>query len=367
MTGTAIVPRAWRNGISRALGRLDERAIAGEVRALAAGSNPIVVGPWTGEVGFEVLYWIPFLRWVLRDANVPRDRVIACSRGGVDTWYADIASRYVEIFDFVTPAELLRESAARKTLLGEQKQTTRSGFDDALVAKVGSAVGSDVQVLHPASMFRLYRRYFWKHAGTEWLHRVARYQKWSAAPDAPPLPESFVAVKLYFNDCMSDSTATRHAMRDLVAGISAHTPIVSLATGLEIDDHSEMALPDAIDVPGLSDARTNLMRQAAILSRARAFVGTYGGYAYVPPFYGVPTTAVFTRPDGFDRSHLAMAQSALGHIGAPRLNVMPLADAVRTVPAWWSALVSRNSDSLHKSRSAAPGSQGATSENIGHI
>jgi hypothetical protein len=334
MTATTIVPRAWRHGISRALGRLDERAIAGEVRALAAGSNPIVVGPWTGEVGFEVLYWIPFLRWVLREANVARDRVIACSRGGVDKWYADIGSRYVEIFDFVTPPELHRESATRKTLLGEQKQTTRSAFDDALIAKVGSAVGSDVQVLHPSLMFRLYRRYFWKHAGTEWLHRVARYQKWPAVPDAPALPASFVAVKLYFNDCMSDSAATRDAMRDLVAGISAHTRVVSLATGLQIDDHSEVAVPNVIGVPDLSDARTNLIRQAAILSRARAFVGTYGGYAYVPPFYGVPTTAVFTRPDGFDRGHLAMAQSAFAQIGVPRLNVMPLADAIRTVPAW---------------------------------
>src|SRR5687767_6451751 len=98
MTATTIVPRPWRHGISRVLGRLDERAIAGEVRALAAGSNPIVVGPWTGEVGFEVLYWIPFLRWVLREANVARERVIACSRGGVDRWYADIGARYVELF-----------------------------------------------------------------------------------------------------------------------------------------------------------------------------------------------------------------------------------------------------------------------------
>ena len=42
--------------------------------------------------------------------------------------------------------------------------------------------------------------------------------------------------------------------------------VVSLATGLQIDDHSEMAVPDVIDVPDLGEARTNLMRQAAILS-----------------------------------------------------------------------------------------------------
>jgi hypothetical protein len=338
MTASQIVPRAWRHGISRALGRLDERAVAGEVRALASRPDPILVGPWTGEVGFEVLYWIPFLRWVLREAGVSPDRVVACSRGGVDTWYADIASRYVEVFDFVTPAEVHAENASRKTILGEQKQTTRSRFDDGLVAHARDATGSNLQVLHPSSMFRLYRRYFWKHAGTQWLHRVAHYQKWTTAPPAPPLPRSFVAVKFYFNDCMTDSIVTRNAMRHLVAGIAAYTPVVSLATGLQIDDHSEMAFADAIDVAADSDAATNLGRQAAILARARAFVGTYGGYAYLPPLYGVPTTAMFTRADGFDRTHLAMAQSAFARVGAPHLNVTSLSDAARTLPAWWSAV-----------------------------
>ena len=26
--------------------------------------GPILVGPWLSEVGFELLYWIPLLRWI---------------------------------------------------------------------------------------------------------------------------------------------------------------------------------------------------------------------------------------------------------------------------------------------------------------
>jgi len=35
-------------------------------RALAAvrGEGDVIVGPWTGEVGFELMYWIPFLGWL---------------------------------------------------------------------------------------------------------------------------------------------------------------------------------------------------------------------------------------------------------------------------------------------------------------
>ncbi|MGE3404890.1 MAG: hypothetical protein AB7K63_20055, partial [Vicinamibacterales bacterium] len=34
-----------------------------ELDALARHRGPIVAGPWLGEVGFELLYWVPFLAW----------------------------------------------------------------------------------------------------------------------------------------------------------------------------------------------------------------------------------------------------------------------------------------------------------------
>ena len=42
---------------------LDEERLEREIAVVASGSGPIVAGPWLSEVGFEVLYWIPFLRW----------------------------------------------------------------------------------------------------------------------------------------------------------------------------------------------------------------------------------------------------------------------------------------------------------------
>src|SRR5262245_54769655 len=51
------------------------------LRRLLATDAPIVAGPWLGEVGFEILYWIPFLRWLV-DQGVPAERITAISRGG---------------------------------------------------------------------------------------------------------------------------------------------------------------------------------------------------------------------------------------------------------------------------------------------
>ena len=66
---------------------------------------------------------------------------------------------------------------------------------------------------------------------------------------------------------------------------------------------------------------------AAVVARARSFVGTYGGFAYLAPFYGVPSTGYYSNPAGFARSHLAMAQSAFERIGsAGLLRVEPVAE-----------------------------------------
>ena len=44
---------SWRKGLWPAY-----------LRWLKSTDWPILVGPWHGEVGFEVLYWIPFLERV---------------------------------------------------------------------------------------------------------------------------------------------------------------------------------------------------------------------------------------------------------------------------------------------------------------
>jgi hypothetical protein len=59
--------------------------------------------------------------------------------------------------------------------------------------------------------------------------------------------------------------------------------------------------------------------QAAIVARASAFVGTYGGFSYLAPFCGVPTTSYYSDPAGYSPRHLLMAQSAFTSLGTPGL------------------------------------------------
>mgnify|MGYP006178130031 CR=1 FL=1 len=50
-------------------------------------TRPIAVGPWLGEVGFELLYWVPFLRWAATHVGFDRERLLIIARGGTTTWY----------------------------------------------------------------------------------------------------------------------------------------------------------------------------------------------------------------------------------------------------------------------------------------
>ena len=72
-------------------GRHADAGDAGASRRFSSGwpaaRRHIVVGPWLSEVGFELLYWIPFLNWVKTYRPFDPERMVVVSRGGAGIWY----------------------------------------------------------------------------------------------------------------------------------------------------------------------------------------------------------------------------------------------------------------------------------------
>jgi pimeloyl-ACP methyl ester carboxylesterase len=155
--------------------RARRRVSAVRLRQAASGSDPIIVGPWLSEVGYETLYWVPFVRWFMRQYDVDPARVIAVSRGGVSAWYGGIASRYVEQFDLFTPAEFAERNGVRRGE-SDQKQLGLSAFDQEIVARARARLGIDAaNVCHPSAMFQL-MRHFW--LGNDSLQSVLDYTEY---------------------------------------------------------------------------------------------------------------------------------------------------------------------------------------------
>jgi hypothetical protein len=97
-------------------------------------------------------------------------------------------------------------------------------------------------------------------------------------------------------------------------------PVVLLNTGISIDEHEDLQVPGGMGVYRVDRLMTpegNLDVQTRIISRARAFVGTYGGLAYLAPFYGVPVIGFYSNEAELVPAHLDIGWRLGRLIGIP--------------------------------------------------
>jgi hypothetical protein len=322
-----------RRAGARAVAARRASAVQRHLSALAADSRPIVVGPWLGEVGFELLYWVPFLRWFAQEYGIPRERLLAVSRGGAATaWYGDFAGRTADALDFMSQDEFRRKNAGRTQSLGEQKQVAATPLEDEIVAAVHGREQRDTATLHPSTMYRLFAPYWWGHQPLDWVRRFTRYAP--ATPAALPieLPAGYTAVKFYFNDCFRDTPENRRFVDDTIRQLSSEGPVISLSTGIHVDDHDPCE-PDVAAMRTIREVLTpqnNLIVQSAIVARARRFVGTYGGFAYLAPLSAVPAISFFSEPGTFSLRHLELMRDVTRTTGRPEL--LQVRQVARTEP-----------------------------------
>ena len=300
-----------------------------DLERAVAGADRLIVGPWCSEVGYEVLYWIPFLRWVLAAYRISHDRVIAVSRGGTSSWYTGIAARYVEAFDYISPSQLSARAAA-----GILKQREFSDFDREIIDSASRALNlpSSTRVLHPSLMFRWFAPFWSGHETLSFVEQHTRFTRITAPGIEPPvtLPHGYAALKFYAARSLPDQPAVRAQLRALVDSLSERMPIVHLDTGLGIDDHSDYALEGRerfVSLRGCLDPSTNLAVQTRIVADARLFVGTCGSLAWLAPLLGVPTVPVFTDAS-FLHAHLHVARRVYGRVGAASFSPIDLSGII---------------------------------------
>lgn len=280
-----------------------------------------MVGPWLAEVGFELLYWIPFVRRLVRQTGVDVRRLVVISRGGVHSWYRGLYGRYLELLDTLTVDEFRTRTEALWEHSGGRKQVELSEWERGLLDRVLGEGWRTWHVLHPSLMYGLFR--LWWRGALPFSH-VRRWTE-MAALEAPHdtgiealLPESFAAARFYFRPSFPDSPENRRLAGEVVAALADREPVVLLNTSLEIDDHLDL---DPVGSPavlrlldGVSPA-ANLHVQSVAVARARIFAGTYGGLSYLAPLYGVPSVAYASSARELNPTHLDLERRLLPGVG----------------------------------------------------
>lgn len=318
----SLVVRLGRKLAGRSVGA--PRPVLSKLSRVAAGGRPVVIGPWLSEVGFEVLYWIPFLQWAVREHGIAADRIMIISRGGAEAWYRHLGGKYVDILDHFTPAEFMDLNQRRISASGHQKHMELGESDRLILDRICAAENMrGYDVIHPALMYQLLLPLWQRRAPPAlalshavYLPMVAPHLK----ADSFGLPESYTAAKFYFSDAFPNTSANVEKVRRVLRAYLSDGPVVLLTSGVRIDDHSDLlqGLPDGITVISPDEPSRNLSVQTAVLAGAKRFVGTYGGFSYLAPLLGIPSLCVYSDPGRLVPVHMDVAfrvfrQFACGH------------------------------------------------------
>ncbi len=308
--------------------RIEERRLAHRLERLRTSSRPILIGPWSGEVGFELLYWIPFVTWALSHIDAAPERLVILSRGGPESWYAHLRGRYADVLSFVDVDRFRAHTTEHK------KQRSMGAFDREMVRAAIRTLNLDRPVLlHPGLMYRLFTPY-WKQKAT--VLRVEAYTHYRriARPMLPELkgrlPEDYVAVRFYFSSCFPDTPENRGFAESVVRGLAQSSNVVLLNTPFRVDDHDDYSLGASPRLHTIDEVMTpsrNLDVQTAVIAGAKAFVGTYGGYSYLAPLCGVPSLAFYSRREEFFAHHLQLADRVFRAMNTAALVPIDVRDA----------------------------------------
>jgi hypothetical protein len=316
-----------------------------EVSRVAKQPGTVLAGPFTGEVGFELLYWIPFIRWAVREFPELRGRLVVISRGGVEDWLQGLDVRYVDILSRFPP-----EDFARHRALADKQRHGMTEFEERVCESVKRELGlAHAAVLHPSLLYQAYFGFLKINQlayamsvtrtedGVEGLTSV--YQPIDV-PDPGPLsdllPDDYVAVRFYSSVPFPDAGEGRRFVSAVIAELSRRTNVVLLGHRFDLDEHRDVKgelSPDVISVDHVLRPENNLALQTAVVGRAKAFVGTYGGFSYLAPFLGVPSLS-FSIDRGRTHSwHYELAQEVFegpewGDFVALRHTDLPLVELV---------------------------------------
>ncbi len=303
-------------------------------KRLAATRGPIVVGPWLSEIGFEVLYWIPFLRWMTSTYQLDPARLWVVSRGGCDAWYADLAGHYLDIFDWYSPRAFRSQNEQRLSSRHpgfprtNSKQYCVTQFDLSIMAKVAWYLrGKTPQLLHPAHMYSWFRKN-WSTKRSTRIDDYARVRPWKK-PESPLIwPRPYVAMKFYTSSTSPATAAYLEHIDGIIQLVAETHDVLLLHDETRYDDHGVAAVPThpRVHVVPLTP-RTNLAQQTAVIAHAERFIGTYGGFAYLAPMLRVPTLGIYAQV-GFRQAHLERMQRACRQTLRVAFDVLPSAEAV---------------------------------------
>lgn len=293
---------------------------------LMSDDRPLLVGPWRSELGFEALYWVPWLQQWRESEQIAKERLFVVSRGGAGIWYD--AANTADLYDYL-PLKRLRQAMLEDAAqTGSVKQTLARPWESRLLAVIAEDLGlRRYRVIHPSVMYQALTPWWEGHMGLQDLLKHIRFAPLpvSSLPVPIALPERFVAVGFYARHTWPVTEESVVWVANFVDNLAKRIPVVVITSDLHADEHIAFPLhgQNIVTLAGATTPQTNISVQTSVLVKAQAFVGTYGGLMQLAVRLGKPALGFYTKFEGTAYAHkhltewLGVQQQTPVFIGRP--------------------------------------------------
>lgn len=263
-------------------------------------------------MGFEALYWLPYLQQLRERYRLKRERLIAVTRGGAGAWYD--TAHTVELYDYVPPGDLRLLAFQGAKMNASIKQMAMTRWERRLLVLVAERMGiRRYHVLHPSRMYQALDAYWLVQ--TMGFAPMMQQLRFVSIPTPPvpvglTLPDQYVAMRWYQRPTWPLTEGLLDWTQAMVREIAKTMPVVILRSSAYLDDHVDFPAPDGpnITVIHAEPWRDNLAVQSAILKRASGFVGTWGGMAQLAVRLGIATAAFYDRWHSCSYAHKVLTE-----------------------------------------------------------
>lgn len=254
----------------------------------------MIIGPFSGEPGYELLYWLPYLRHL----GISQSDT-AITRGGAGIWYP---CETLDAYDLIGFEKYRSLFGLRYAVTKVQKSFGPADVLD--VAILGRRPGQrGCQIIHPADMYQ----------------RLQDASDWPFEPlpkpdTEPDIEQPYIAAAFYTSYQMPPHKGAE-AARLLTTLADRGNRIVALVPEQPIDDHGSIVWPTRENIEVVTfRPNESLKVQSQVIAHAEALICTYGGLSYLGPLYGVPTRAFHAREP--NEIHAARENDMAAQLGA---------------------------------------------------
>ncbi len=267
-------------------------------------ASHVVAGPYISDTGTEFIYWIPFLRWVMKRFNLKEEHLTAISRCGAGVWYRRLGMDYTDMCEVMEEEEMERYFRDI-TLNSSMKQFEATPFEMDLVRRLLEKKGiEEYFLIHPSLMWNLFLPVWKQMLPTGFLFRYISYDSFNLnhADHTLPLnlPERYIAVKFSFCPHFPPTEENIRFVREFVGMLSKRHNVVSLHTAKRIDKHEDFIFKDeAVYTIDEGVTYSNLLDiQTRVIKGAELCIGVHGNITSIAPFMGVNTLNIYSHMAG---------------------------------------------------------------------